>query len=108
MPAKTGDKTGTPSSSDLALKRLGQLVGTWTTEATHPARPGVVVHGTTVAEWLEGERFLMLRARTDHPDFPDATLIVGFTDSDRVDGASESPPAADSDRHAAAGAIATG
>jgi hypothetical protein len=27
---------------------LARLVGTWTTEATHPAMPGVVVHGTAV------------------------------------------------------------
>ena len=82
---------------DLALKRLDRLVGTWTTEATHPALPGVVVHGTTVAEWIEGERFLMLRARTDHPDFPDGLLVIGFTDRDRAGGAS-GPPAADSDQ----------
>jgi hypothetical protein len=98
MPAKAADKTAAPSSTELALKRLDRLVGTWTTEATHPAVPGVVVHGTTVAEWIEGERFLMLRARSDHPDFPDATSIVGFTDRDRADGAPESPPPADSHR----------
>jgi hypothetical protein len=56
---------------------LGRLVGTWTTAATHPAVPGVVVHGTAVIEWLEGERFLMHRARTDHPDFPDALSVIG-------------------------------
>jgi len=36
---------------------LARLVGTWTTEATHPAVPGVVVHSTVVIEWLEGQRF---------------------------------------------------
>ena len=47
---------------DPTLARFGALVGDWTTEATHPMMPGVVVHGTMVAEWLEGERFLSLRA----------------------------------------------
>src|SRR6266545_1641595 len=72
------------------LERLGRLVGAWATEATHPAVPGVVVHGTVDFEWLEGERFLIYRARTDHPDFPDSISVIGTTDADRVDpGASE-------------------
>src|SRR4030095_12011452 len=39
---------------------------------------------TVTVEWLEGERFLIHRARTDHPDFPDSISIIGFTDQDRV------------------------
>jgi hypothetical protein len=70
--------------SDPMLQSLGRLVGTWTTEATHPAMPGLVVRGTAVFEWLEGERFLIQRARTDHPDFPDSISIVGYTEQDRV------------------------
>jgi hypothetical protein len=71
------------SESTHAL--LGRLVGSWTTEATHPAVPGTVVHGTVEVEWLEGERFLIHRARTDHPQFPDSISIVGRMDRDRVD-----------------------
>jgi hypothetical protein len=67
------------------LKALSRLLGTWTTEATHPAMPGVVVHGTVVVEWLEGEHFLIHRSRTDHPDFPNAISIIGASDQDRVD-----------------------
>lgn len=67
------------------LEYLNRLVGTWTTAAVHPAMPGIVVHGTVVAEWLEGERFLIHRARTDHADFPDSISIIGVTDRDRVD-----------------------
>lgn len=80
--------------SDPMLQALGHLVGAWTTEATHPAMPGVVVRGTAVFEWLEGERFLIQRARNDHPDFPDSISIVGYTERDRVDdtkGAGPSP-----------------
>jgi hypothetical protein len=77
-----------PTTPDLALKPLNRLVGTWTTEATHPALPGVVVHGTSVIEWLEGERFMIQRSRTDHPDFPDSISIIGSTEHDRVDAGS--------------------
>ena len=76
---------------DPALTPLGALVGKWTTEATHPSMPGVVVHGTVVAEWLEGERFLSFHARTDHPDFPDSLSIVGDMDHDRPDGPTGTP-----------------
>ena len=79
-------------TTDPALTPLNQLVGTWTTEATHPAMPGVIVHGTAIIEWLEGERFLIHRARTDHPDFPDSISIIGFTDRDRIDGATGVEP----------------
>jgi hypothetical protein len=76
-----------------ALKALNRLVGMWTTEATHPALPGVVVHGSATTEWLEGEQFLIHRAVTDHPDFPDSISIIGFTERDRVDdGKSPDPP----------------
>ena len=62
------------------VKSLGRkLVGEWTTEATHPAIPGVVVHGSARVEWLEGERFLIFRSLVDHPDFPDSIAIIGDT-----------------------------
>jgi hypothetical protein len=83
-----------PMTSEHALKPLARLVGTWTTEATHPAFPGVIVHGTVAIEWLEGERFLIQRSRTEHPDFPDAISIIGFTDRDRVEGGVGTGPAA--------------
>ena len=76
---------------------LERLVGTWATEATHPALPGVVVHGRAVLEWLEGERFLIHRARTDHPDFPDSISIIGATDQDRVDDQPDHGPGLDTD-----------
>jgi hypothetical protein len=80
-------------TSDPTLQHLERLVGAWTTEATHPAVPGVVVHGTTIGEWLEGERFLILRARTDHPDFPDSISIIGNTEHGRADPATGAAPA---------------
>jgi hypothetical protein len=71
--------------SQSPFKLFDRLVGTWTTEMTHPALPNAVVHGHVVTEWLEGERFLIQRSRTDHADFPDAISIIGSTDDDRVD-----------------------
>ena len=75
-----------------ALKALNRLVGTWTTEVKHHALPGVVVHGTAITEWLEGERFLIHRARTDHPDFPDSISVIGYTERDRVEGGQHADP----------------
>ncbi|HMJ54041.1 MAG TPA: hypothetical protein VK540_18300 [Polyangiaceae bacterium] len=74
-------------TTEPALLQLNRLVGTWTTDATHPASPGLVVHGTAEMTWLEGERFLIHRARTDHPQFPDSISIVGIMDSDHVEDA---------------------
>jgi hypothetical protein len=63
------------------VRSLGaKLVGEWTTTATHPAFPGVLVHGRATVEWLEGEQFLIVRSRVDHPDFPDSIAIIGDTD----------------------------
>jgi hypothetical protein len=94
LPARD-EFTEAPMSSipDAMLRSLDRLVGAWRTEATHPAMPGVVVHGTVHAEWLEGERFLIHRARSDHPDFPDSISIIGFTGYDRVGHSSGSAPA---------------
>ena len=47
------------------LGLLERLVGEWSTEATHPMLPGVIVHGTAVVEWLDGGQFLMIRSRND-------------------------------------------
>ena len=59
---------------------LNAFVGQWATEATHPSVPGTVVHGQSVYEWLEGERFLINRARNDHPDFPDSISVIGLVE----------------------------
>jgi hypothetical protein len=74
-------------TTEPALEQLNRLVGTWTTAATHPASPGLVVHGTVEATWLEGERFLIHRARSDNPQFPGSISIVGIMDRDRVEDA---------------------
>jgi hypothetical protein len=65
---------------DPQLAPFGTLVGGWELEATHPMVPGTVVRGTADFEWLEGERFLLQRSRTDHPDFPDSLIVYGAGD----------------------------
>jgi len=42
--------------------------------------PGVVVRGDATIEWLEGEKFLIVRASNDHPQIPDSISIIGDTD----------------------------
>jgi hypothetical protein len=84
---QTPKQSASSTPREPALKPLAGLVGVWTTEATHPALPGVVVRGSAEVEWLEGERFLIQRSRTDDPDFPDAISIIGWMDRDRVDAA---------------------
>lgn len=79
-------------SPDTTHDLLGRLVGHWITEATHVAMPGTVVHGTIDFEWLEGERFLIQRSRTDHPEFPDAICILGRMDRDRAGAADDDGP----------------
>ena len=73
-------------TSDSTLAAFSALVGTWTTEATHPMMPGVIVHGTATVKWLEGECFLNFHALTDHPDFPDSLSVIGDMSHDRADG----------------------
>lgn len=67
-----------------SLHSLSALVGEWATEATHPVYPSTVVHGHSAFEWLEGEKFMIVRARSDHPDFPDSISIIGDTEGLRM------------------------
>jgi hypothetical protein len=67
MPARTTDPT---------LEPFNALVGGWEIEATHPMFPSTVVRGHAEFEWLEGERFLLQRSRTD-PEFPDSLIVFG-------------------------------
>jgi hypothetical protein len=61
------------------LAQLNALIGTWTTQATHPLFDGVVT-GSATFEWLEGGHFLVQRSRNDHELFPDSISIIGSPD----------------------------
>src|SRR3989442_12854365 len=75
-PSNGSERTLMQRTTEPALQPLNRLVGSWATEATHPAVPGVGVQGTASIEWLEGQRFLILPSRNDHPDFPAAISLI--------------------------------
>jgi hypothetical protein len=57
------------------------LIGTWATEATHPALPDVVVVGRTTFEWLAGDAYLIQRVHNEHERFPDSISVIGPPES---------------------------
>jgi hypothetical protein len=61
---------------DPSLEAFDALVGTWLTEATHPAFDAIV-NGAATFEWWDGGQFLLGRSHTDHPSFPDAIWVIG-------------------------------
>jgi len=61
---------------DAALEPFDALIGTWTTEATHPEFDGTVP-GSLTFEWLEGGHFLVERSHHAHEAFPDAICVIG-------------------------------
>src|SRR4051794_2374188 len=61
---------------DPALAPFDALIGTWTTEATHP-QFDAVVPGRMTLEWLEGGHFLVQRLHNEHELFPDAICVIG-------------------------------
>jgi hypothetical protein len=64
------------TDKDLALAPFEALIGTWATEATHPA-VDAVVSGTVTFEWLEGGHFIVQRSHNEHELFPDAICVIG-------------------------------
>lgn len=67
-------------SDALDVPQWQPFIGTWATEASHPMLPGAVIRGEATFEWLEGQRFVILRSRYDHPDIPNAIAVIGVTD----------------------------
>ena len=61
---------------DPALEPFDALIGTWASEATHPAFDAVVP-GSMTFEWLEGGHFLVWRSRSQHESFPDSISVIG-------------------------------
>jgi hypothetical protein len=52
------------------------LIGTWSTQVTHPLFDGVT-SGRVSYEWLAGEKFVVMRSHTDHELFPDFIGVIG-------------------------------
>ena len=64
------------SEHNPALAPFDALIGTWTTESTHPMLDAVVP-GEITFEWLEGGQYLIQRSRNEHKLFPDSIGVIG-------------------------------
>ena len=42
--------------------------------------PGETIRGTSTFEWLDGERFVIWRSESEHPEIPNGISIIGVTD----------------------------
>lgn len=56
------------------------LEGTWAISATHRLLPDEPITGTATFEWLDEQRFLLVRWHFEHPKIPDALAVVGDLD----------------------------
>jgi hypothetical protein len=65
------------------LEPFAALIGDWSTETTHPTFGDTVVPGRARFEWVAGERFLIQRAETNHPEFPDSISVIGVMEGDK-------------------------
>jgi hypothetical protein len=68
------------SQRDPSLEGFEMLIGTWSTQASHP-RIDEIAPGSAAFEWLEGGRFLIQRSQSDHELFPDAISVIGAPES---------------------------
>src|ERR1043166_6879889 len=50
------EETTMNDAANASVGDLRPLIGEWTTEATHPAVRGSVIQGTSVFEWMRGEK----------------------------------------------------
>jgi hypothetical protein len=60
-----------------ALESLGALAGEWKTVGSHPYLPGMIFHGHTSFEWIEGGAFLVMRSENDEEQIPSGIAIFG-------------------------------
>ncbi len=73
-----GPKAAIPNP---ALKPFELLIGEWQTTGSHPYLPGVVLHGRTSFDWIEGGAFLLMRSEIDEPHFPHGIAIFATDDA---------------------------
>jgi hypothetical protein len=63
------------------MRPFEALVGTWTTEATHPLLDGAAT-GRAIFEWLDGGKFLIQRTSFEHELIPNAISVIGPPEDD--------------------------
>jgi len=61
---------------DPFLGPFEALVGSWTTEASHP-QVDAAVAGRVTFEWWVGGHFLVQRSHHEHELFPDSISVIG-------------------------------
>src|SRR3954447_17368301 len=64
------------NANEPDMRPFDALIGTWTTEATHPMLDGVVP-GRVTFEWLDCERFLVQRSSHDSDVVPNSMSVLG-------------------------------
>lgn len=64
------------TSHTAALDAFDVLIGTWTTNATHPSVDDAVT-GTITFEKTLDDHFILGQATNDHTLFPDAIYVIG-------------------------------
>ena len=62
------------------LEPFGAFIDQWQTTGSHLYLPGVILHGHTSFDWLEGGVFLIMRSMMEDPRFPDGVAIFGSDD----------------------------
>lgn len=67
--------------SNATLQPFEVLIGTWSTEGSHPYIPGKALHGRSTFEWVCGGAFILWRSQIiDDERFPDAVAVFGGDD----------------------------
>jgi hypothetical protein len=56
---------------------LEVFVGEWTTQVLRPGAPA----GRTTFEWILDRRYLLQRAESPPPEFPDCLMVISYDDS---------------------------
>lgn len=69
------------SIANPQLKFFERIIGQWRTTGTHPAMPGVTLHGRVSFAWQNGGAFVVWRSEVDDPRFPDGIAIIGSDDA---------------------------
>jgi hypothetical protein len=64
-----------------ALAGWSPFMGEWETIGSHPYMPGVILHGRTSFDWLEGGAFVIMRSEIDEPRIPSGIAIFGTDDA---------------------------
>ena len=78
MKTKIGSEALIPNPG---LEPFNILIGKWKTEGSHPYIPGVILHGRTSFEWMEGGSFILMHSEIDEERIPSGIAILGSDDA---------------------------